>query len=130
MSIETSIYTALAAESTITDLVSTRIYPSIAPADADFPAIVFEKYSHDVQVYLDRSVETTNTQYFRFHILASTYASMAGIRDALRSFLSGKYGSFGGDELSPARLLTEVDGYDDESSLFHSISDYRLDIIT
>lgn len=45
MSLESGLYSALAADATVSSLVGTRIYPEIMPQDVTYPAISYQRIS-------------------------------------------------------------------------------------
>lgn len=128
MSLGVSIYSVLSGESTITDLVSTRIFPVVAPASANFPLIVYEKLSHDVGYSHDSGDDGIYSAVYRFNVIAETYADAVEIQDTLRTFLSGKEGTFGTNDVSLIRLIGESDGYDHTTLLYNLTSDFQVDI--
>lgn len=128
MSLETSIYSVLTGESSISALVSTRVYPVTAPDGADFPLIIYQKQSHDLGYSHSSGDDGIYTANYVFYFLGATYAAASALRDAVRTFLSGYEGTFGGNSVSLIRLETEDDDFDFETNLYTLRSEYRIDV--
>ncbi len=86
------IYTKLTADSSVTDLVSNRIYPQVIPQDIDRPSVVYNTIS-TVPTNTKSGVSTLDQVRIEIAILANTSNSYNGqqkadeIAEAVRSCL-------------------------------------------
>jgi len=83
-----SLYTHLSTDSTITDEVSTRIYPDFAPNGARRPYIVFYENSQDRFPYMGGDSGAIVDQLY-IEAWADTRTEARDVREALRDVLNG-----------------------------------------
>jgi len=79
MTVETDMYTALTDDSTISGIISDRVYPAISPDNRTYPLIVYNVVS---TVPIGSSGCTRAR--IQLDIYAGTYAVVKSIRDALQ----------------------------------------------
>lgn len=110
--LEEGIYSHLTAESTITDIVSTRIYPRQLPQNPTYPALTYRRVSTRTQHYHNAGDSLPFPRY-QFSCYAATYAGTKSLANALRAILDGFKGTFGGS-LTVGFILweNEIDGFD------------------
>lgn len=112
MTIEEAIYSHLTAETTMTDLVSTRIYPRQLPQNPTYPAVTYRRVSTSLD-HLHGSATNLPFPRFQFNCYATSYGDTKTVANALKSVLDGFSGTFGGSIAVGAILsLNEVDGFD------------------
>lgn len=110
--LEEGIYSHLAAESAITDLVSTRIYPRQLPQNPTYPALTYRRVSTRTQ-HTHNEADTLPFPRFQFSCYAATYTGTKALANALRGVLDGFKGAFGGSLTVGAILWeNELDGFD------------------
>ena len=99
------LYTYMAAQSAITDIVSTRIYPIILPQEPTYPAI---SYSDDDVNYTESfDGQTDHAQsIYQINAWAKTYAGAYTLGDVLRSSLKNTSGSFGGITIQRCSIIS------------------------
>jgi hypothetical protein len=107
--IDDGLATKLLATTSITNLVSTRIYPVRAEQDTPAPLLVFSKVSAS-----DRRIHHTGKtpaarSVFRFSCVGRTALEAKTLGDAVRAVFHGFKGSMGSDSVILARVLNEVD---------------------
>lgn len=88
MSLEAAIRAELVADATVAGLVSTRIYPVIAPHDALLPHIVMQRVSTDRLHNLD-SVTGIAYVSFQFSCFGTTYITAKQTAEAIRGVFDG-----------------------------------------
>lgn len=122
-----ALYTILAADSDVTDLVSTRIYPDQAPQKATSPYVVFQLISGE---HLESHQGGSQLVFRRFQFdgWAGTRLLAEQIREAIRLSLQGfSQGSpVFGTVIQAILADNEGGGYDDETELFRARSDYFI----
>lgn len=115
MEIEAALYAELAADSSVSALVSSRIYPVLIPQDVDMPAIAYQRISGP----RDYSHQGAGLVSARFQITcqATSYSGAkslaAAVRDALSGFSGtmGAGGGGGGVKVQGAFVDNDLDGY-------------------
>ena len=95
LTLEESIYKHLAATAGVTGLVSTRIYPVIAPQGESLPYIVYQKIVEIPVHAMSADPEIRNRRY-QFTILAETYSSVSAISIQVKSALQDYQTSISG----------------------------------
>ena len=88
-------YSYITAQSSVTSLVSTRIYPVILPQKPVYPCVTFREDSHEIGETFDGQSGPTDS-YYQVDAWAKTYAEATSIGNAIRSALQNTTGSFGG----------------------------------
>lgn len=107
--IDDGLATKLLATTSITNIVSTRIYPMRAEQTASLPLLVFSKVSAS-----DRRIHHTGKtpaakSVFQFSCVGRTALEAKTLGDAVRATFHGFKGSMGTDSVILARVLNEVD---------------------
>lgn len=109
MSLKTDLYTYLSTHASITPLVSTRIYPGLAPTSAARPYIVFDIDSSQGEHYMGGDSGMAQV-YFGFTVWADTALSVDTIANTLRTVLDAYRGNLGGT--SDVRRITYMSDTD------------------
>ena len=121
MSFQSELRSFLLADATLTALVGSRIYPSVLPAGATLPAIVYFRVGgrteHKPQSMM--SGETTRNFTVQVQAIALNYDQADAIEEAVFSRMATLAGTFG------ARPLAETqDLYDETTKQYITASDY------
>lgn len=121
MSYQSDLYSALVAESSITSLVSTRIYADVADSSASAPYIVYQVVATRGQTTHSgsREVEFPTIQ---FSCWADTKAAAIAIASALNAFLDGN--TINGNSDLSMIFSNQLGNYDPETKLFGEILEY------
>lgn len=115
MSIEAEIYTKLSSTSSITALVSTRIYPTLAPEGVTGDFITYHKVNANTERHLS-GVSNLRSATFDFYSWSSTALGAVTIADAIHDALLMK--QFGTScVVSGSDLQFMVSFYEAESRL-------------
>ena len=103
--IANNLYTYLAAQSGITNIVSTRIYPIILPQKPTYPAI---SYSDDDNNYTESFAGQTDhvQSIFQLNGWAKTYAGATTLGAAISTALKNASGSFGGITIQRCTVIS------------------------
>lgn len=130
MSVESGLYSYLTAQSAVTSLVSTRIYPLAAPQDAAMPFVVYQRISdrHEHHMGGASGVATATIQLDAY---ASTYLSAKAIAEALRGELQGYRGTMGSYAVRRCHLDGTQDDYEPsetagDKGTWRVSSDYQI----
>ena len=126
-----SIYTLLSAESDITDLVSTRIYPVRVAQNGSYPAIV---YSILGAVPTNDKTGTTNRRSqiddfeVQISVHAKDYATTQDVCKAVRDTIDKYSGTSAGVSINSIYWDEQSDRYDDDIKLHNSFQRYYFRI--
>ena len=107
---EAAVRSQLTATTAVTSIVSTRIYPVIAPATAALPFVTWRR----VAVTRAQSLSGPTglpTVSLSLDIFAETYESARDIADECRKSLDGWGGTFDNVEVANVSLDNESDGF-------------------
>ena len=91
MSAETAIVAYLAASGRVTALVSSRIYPVMAPADGALPSVVYQRISGPRELLHDGPSGQSEAR-LQLSVTAERYATCKEVIQALRMALDGQKG--------------------------------------
>ena len=100
MSIETTLYGALSGAAGVTNLVSTRIYPQVAPDSAATPYIVYQVIvgmAHN----LTNGAPASERKVIQINCISNSYANAKAIAEAVKAALN----------VSTGYLTSEGDDY-------------------
>ncbi len=98
MTIESAIYNELSTTAEITAVVSTRIYPQVAPESAAYPFITFLVVSEVPEHHMGGAAPLTRVM-MQFDVWAETHAERVDIAEVLRNALDGFRGDMGTENL-------------------------------
>ena len=99
MTIESALYSHLSNKASITALVSTRIYPQVAPDTASYPFIVYSVISEGHEHSMSGASGLASVT-MQIDAWASTVASRVALSEAIRNALDGFRGDMGTENLS------------------------------
>lgn len=117
MNVEQQINTTLAADSTVSGLVSARIYPLLMPSPPVLPALVYQRVADAPQFGVDgyHNLEQVRVQLSCWD---KTYAGAKTLAAATRAAMAAAplYGIF----------LMDLDDYDSETKLYRVLQDFSI----
>lgn len=128
MIIEQAILTELGKNSTLTGLVSSRIYYVKAPQDVTEPYIVFFKVSSPRNHSYSGSSHLAES-LFQFSVFSTTYTEAKSIVAQIQTSLQGFTGTMGttpGVYVGSCFFDNETDLYENETKLFHIALDFTM----
>jgi hypothetical protein len=99
MTIESALYSHLSTKASITALVSTRIYPQVAPESATYPFITYTVLSESHDHSMGGATGLTNPT-IQIDAWADTIANRVAVSEAIRNALDGFTGNMGTENLS------------------------------
>ena len=127
MSIETGLYAYLTANSGVSAIVSTRLYPLKLPQGATLPALAYQLISnarpHDI------TAGPTGHAFPRFQITsyAESYSAAKSLAAAVRSALDGYRGAMGSETgVGGVALIGERDSFETETEYPSVQQDYLI----
>ncbi len=111
MVIEEALYSHLAADAGVSALVGDRIYPTLAPQEAELPYLVYQRVSGP-RVRSHGGPSGLAHPRFQITGAAETYPSLRAVMNAVRAALDGFKGTMGGTggvEVGGAFVENELD---------------------
>lgn len=109
----------LVADSTVTGLVSTRIYPQVLPQGATLPAIAYQMVSSAREHAHDGAAQDLSRPRLQWAAHAATYSAAKAVAKAVRDALAYYHGSTGGIKIDAVLFENEIDDFifrDDEQA--------------
>lgn len=122
--------TYLLAQSAISDVVSTRIYPVWLPQNVTYPCITISRVSESHGHNLDSASGYAISRY-QIDCWATSYATAYTLADAVRGELSGFAGTMGSTTVDSVVLENESDLHEPPSDggsrgMYHIACDYII----
>jgi hypothetical protein len=114
--IETELYTALTADTTVNAAVTGRVYPLIMPQNPTFPAITYERISSNKVNGLAGYLGMDNA-HIMLNIWATRYDTAKELAEDVHDCMN-KVAGF------RSLLINDMDGYDPDTQLFVVSQDY------
>jgi hypothetical protein len=107
---EAVLRTALVGSTSFTALVSSRVYPVLAPATSSLPFVVWRRsgITREQTLGLPMGVPKVTVEY---EIYGATYESARTVADTMRSILDGYGGTVNNTEVKQVSLENESDGF-------------------
>lgn len=124
MSVEAGLYSILSSSTTLSVLVSDRIFPKTRRNCNTFPALVYHRISTN-PVSSHDAAEGLARIRFQIDCIGSSFASAIEVAAAVRGVLSGYRGYVGGGWLSALRE-NERDSFENETGLHVVQQDYFI----
>jgi hypothetical protein len=97
MSIEQTLYDTLRNDGTVAGLVSTRIYPSVAPDNAAVPYLTYQVISTEAHNKLVGSPDTERKS-IQVNCISNSYTESKSISAACKSAINGTVGYLDNDD--------------------------------
>jgi hypothetical protein len=125
LSIESVLYDRLSGYSGLTALVSTRIYPNVAPQNVTVPYITFRRVSSVRDSGFGTDLGTV-TDRFQFDAFDTTYSGLRSIVEQLRAALQ-RWTTTGPPVVEGVFMENTQETFDAEPVLLHrAITDFRI----
>lgn len=128
MSRLSAIYSILSGESSLTDLVSTRIYPVFPPQGSSFPLVVFTLGNNEPLNQKD-GTSPVDTDQLQVDVYATTALTAEAIDTAIRSAIDNYSGTSEGVVIRQIFYTgSSAPQYDDDIKVHWFSSDYVMKI--
>lgn len=102
-----------------------RIYPVVAPQNATYPLITFEKISGERVRALEGPLGRARPR-IRFHCWAEKYADAKTLANQVRRLLDGFAGTVSGVQIDSSTLDSEQDLYEDQVDTHQIVLDFFI----
>lgn len=122
--------TYLAAQTPVSDLVSTRIYPDALPQDATLPCIVYTVISDTSEHHLTAAAGI-GFALVQVDCFAATRLSATAVSEAVRGEMDGYRGAMGSETVRVCHLTNRFFEYGvpeagDDVGLYRSMLEFRI----
>ena len=123
--IEAGLVTLLLADTTLSGLISNRLYPVLLPEPTTYPCLSYQVITASSYFSFDRrEIATTRIQ---FDAWGNSYADCKNVLLALDHVLNAYSGTLAdGTKILIAVSLQELDGFESDSRVFRSIAEYEI----
>ena len=108
---EAFLYQRLTSQTAVSSLISTRVYPLIAPAGTPMPLVVYQRTAVERPQSLSGNVGNPVVT-LQLTTYGTSYTSVKSIARAVRLAVDGWTGTTAGVTIQRSTLLTEADGVD------------------
>jgi Protein of unknown function (DUF3168) len=118
----------LAGTSAISSLISSRIYPDIPPQHATFPALSYNQVSRAGAYVLAGDIHKARSR-IQIDSWAATRNESLQLADAVRSRMSGFFGSMSGTQVHFVTLDNQFFLFDEEAGvtgIYRVVQDYMI----
>lgn len=125
MSVKAAIYNRLSNFSALTSLVSTRIYPGIAPQNTAIPYVTYQQISNES---ISAMGADTGLERPRFQVDSWSTSPLEADNVAIqvKSALQRYEGTLEGTTIQVIFLENDVDIYDHEAGIHHVSTDFEI----
>ena len=123
--IESALYSILTADSTVSGLISTRVYPIKLPQSPTFPAVTYQRVS------TPRVRSTTGPSglahpSIQIDCWAETYTGVKSLAEAAREAVDGYSGTVGGVAIAGIIVASENDFFEPEVEIYRVTMDITI----
>lgn len=128
MKIEESLYSALISDATVRGYVYNRVYPLIAPDNADVPFIVYQVIDKAALHTMTDDSDISSTA-FQVSAWATNYSTAKALAVAVKTLLTDYGGLFGGLGGVPVQKIIydgDDDVHDPVTGRFHIPMDFTI----
>lgn len=114
--IEIDLYNQLKNDTSVSDLVGTRIYPKVAPQNVTTPYIVYHVVNDIDNQCLSGDIYQNDTR-FQVDIWGKKYSEVKQLKTAVKSSISKFKSSYD---------LSSMDDYEKDTELYRELLDFKL----
>lgn len=111
----------LLADTNVTDIVGTRIYPMKMPLDSPLPTLTIHRISNPIDHLTD-----TASPRFQISVWSEDYAQAQQLRDAVIDYLNRYKGVQDGINIKQIIYLEAVDIFEEQTSIYHIPIDFKI----
>lgn len=124
MTVEADIYTRLSGYTTLAALISTRVYPSLLPQNATYPAVSYRRVSSERPPVMGDDTGIVRAR-FQFDAWAQSYSGMIAVKELVREALQRHRGT-ATVEILETFILMDTDLYEDDTRIHHGVIDVEI----
>jgi len=117
--IDEAVRSILAANTEVSALVGTRIYPAVLPLDCALPALSYSKISNAYK-------QIAGVPRFQISCWTEDYLQCQTLKQAVETALDGYSGTVSGIEIIRIIPLSAPDFYESETGVYHIPYDFKI----
>jgi hypothetical protein len=122
VTIEAVVFGRLSTYAGLTALVSTRVYPAVAPQNATIPFLTYRRISAIRQSGMGEDIGIVAAR-FQLDAIASAYTTMRSVMTQARLAMQRWRDGSSSPEVLDTYIQNEIDLYEDETDLHHGVLD-------
>ena len=122
---ETAIYDILTNTVSVTDVVSTRIYPSRIPQGEILPAVTFQRIGNEPEDDKD-GPSTLDVITLDIDLFGKSLADLKTLSGAIRGALDRFSGTRVGIVINSIQFVTDRDMYENSKEIYHINQEYSV----
>jgi|1_EtaG_2_1085319.scaffolds.fasta_scaffold00431_24 hypothetical protein len=122
---ETAIYDILTNTASVTDIVSTRIYPSRIPQGETLPAVTFQRIGNEPEDDKD-GPSTLDVITLDIDMFGKSLADLKTLSGAIRTALDRFSGTRVGIIINSIQFVTDRDLYENSKEIYHINQEYSI----
>lgn len=123
--IEEALYTYLIAHAGLSALVGDRVYPLVAPQDATYPLVVYQRIS-GIRIHSHSGPSGLASPRFQFSAWGESFSDAKNVAEQVRLALDGYAGTMGSLAVGACLIATELDQYEPDTGLYRTILDFFI----
>lgn len=124
MTVEADIFSRLSGYTTLAALISTRVYPSLLPQNATYPAVSYRRVSSERPPVMGDDTGIVRAR-FQFDAWAQSYSGMIAVKELVREALQRYHGT-ATVEILETFILMDMDLYEDDTRIHHGVIDVEI----
>lgn len=122
MSVESEIYSRLTGFAGLTALVSSRIYPNLAPQKVAFPYVTYRRVSSVRESGMGDDIGIVSAR-FQFDVFSDTYLSARNALEQVRQALQRWRAPSGNPEIIDSLIENDLDTFEPDPLVHHVLLD-------
>lgn len=124
MTVEADIFSRLSGYTTLAALISTRVYPSLIPQNATYPAVSYRRVSSERPPVMGDDTGIVRAR-FQFDAWAQSYSGMIAVKELVREAMQ-RYSGTATVTILETFILMDMDLYEDDTRIHHGVIDVEI----
>lgn len=125
MSLDADLFSFVTAQTAVSALIGTRLYPGHAPQNPTYPLATYHRVSGTRVSSLGGDSGLADPR-FQFSAQSPSYATARSVAEAMRAALSGYQGLMGATDVRASAASSDIDIYYDDIGVWQSSFDVFL----
>lgn len=124
MTVEADIFSRLSGYTTLAALIGTRVYPSLLPQNATYPAVSYRRVSSERPPVMGDDTGIVRAR-FQFDVWATSYSGMIAVKELVREAMQ-RYSGTATVTILETFILMDMDLYEDDTRIHHGVIDVEI----
>jgi hypothetical protein len=116
----------LTGDSTVSNLVSARVYPHQLPQSPTYPAVTYQLVSLDERPHAMGDDPALVMDRYQVDCWAQSYSKMVELGDAVMGALSRYRGTSSSVTIQSVLHVGRIDLFEDDTRIYHRAIDFRI----